>query len=997
MDAQLEKWENVLAISDQLRNYHPDDDNREFMELRARYALRSKAEDQDDEIKYVTEIEQSLSKLAEKYPDKVQIPLFMAQVQRNLGRVDRAREILYSALKCTDKLPAEMELVRLDQIEHKYDKAIEKSRKLCAEYPDKVEPRLLLAECRDIADHYSEARIILEMTMNEFPHADDQKIIGQRLAAMAMKHGEREYAIQRLEEVIAKSKEDMDVRRYLLCQPEIYNSSGKAQKLINEMRQVEGESGLRWRFSQAWLWMMEQDWRQYRDQILEDLNRCVEADPQWADPLILLGQFHERIGDMPSAETFYRRALANDPAAGEVWDRLADIYEKQNRMADLRSLLDQIPANAPDRYLKRACLAAKTGDAALAIDELKHQLEVDAKNLDACLMLAKLTCEKTKDVTAAFQILDMAEKMTTDQHAILSVRCDLLRSCEKYDDARQLLSRAVEKNKDYKTVLLRAKFLEDIGDLAEAEKDLQRLHQYDRDGQSYERLGQFYVDHQRLDDALRAFETGGERFPDNLRLKRRWMKGLFLTGRTADKKKAVSLLDEMEKKYPDDADILYVRGLVFLDSGKPDAEENARKIFERVINRNPTMIDAQLKLIALSLKNKNYAKARETAIMAQAANPGSSQLILARAQIERLSGNYENAYEMASAVVSDEPKNIDAIRIQAETAIESRDPEQLTKASALAENTLKSMPDNETIQIVYSQILRSQNRVKEAISYLESCHDPKNIQKMSLPVSLTLAELYRLDGRYAPAGELLHHADKISPMNSAVVRERIYLLTSQREYLSLVQYIGKYRKQKTVDPQMVILASSLLAETGEESCIRYAVEYLEEISILHPEIIDAKLQLAWMDFQRKNYDRSQQLYRDVLKSQPSNIQAINNLAWILAMERRDYSSAMTLINRAVDLMPENPDLRDTRADIFMAAGQMVSARNDYARCVQLSPPDSKIQAKYLLKLARVTAKLGDSQQTQDSILQAKSIDRRLKVFTENERQEMDEVMTLHAK
>jgi predicted TPR repeat methyltransferase len=115
------------------------------------------------------------------------------------------------------------------------------------------------------------------------------------------------------------------------------------------------------------------------------------------------------------------------------------------------------------------------------------------------------------------------------------------------------------------------------------------------------------------------------------------------------------------------------------------------------------------------------------------------------------------------------------------------------------------------------------------------------------------------------------------------------------------------------------------------------------------------------------------------------------------MERRDYSSAMTLINRAVDLMPENPDLRDTRADIFMAAGQMVSARNDYARCVQLSPPDSKIQAKYLLKLARVTAKLGDSQQTQDSILQAKSIDRRLKVFTENERQEMDEVMTLHAK
>jgi tetratricopeptide (TPR) repeat protein len=997
MYAQLEKWEKVLSIADKLREVHPEDDNREFMVLRARYALSLKSAEQIGREKELAEIENALIRLSEKYPNKVQIPLFQAEIKRSLNLQEQAREILYAALRCSDKLPVEIELVHLDLNENKYEKAIDLCRKLCDEYPDKIEPRIMLAESLEQAKQYPEARRILERAMSEFSSISDQKKIVQRLAGMAIAHNERNIAIQCLEDIAEKAKDDIDIRQYLVCQPEIYSHPLKSQKMIEEMQTTEGESGLRWRVSQAYLWMTNKDWRQYRDRIIENLNRCVDADQEWADPLVLLGQLYERLGDMTSAETFYHRAIANNSSLYEVWERLLVLYEHNNRMTDMRELLNKLPQNFPDRYIKRACFAARSGDIDIAIDELKRQISLDAKNIDAYLMLADLIFKKTHDPKEAFKILDIAEKNTDKYREFMSVRCDLLRKCGKNDEVRQLLNRAVEKYNDYDTILLRAKFMEDLGESAEVEKDYQRLQHYDTDGRSYEQLGQYYADHKRFTEALQAFEEGSVKFPNNMRLKRRMMKGLFLTGRKADKEKAIKLLNSMEKQFPNDADILYVRGLVFLDSGTPDSEINAKRMFEKAIDRDPSIIDAHLKLIAIAIKNKNMTKARELVISALAENPGNVPLMLTRAQIERLSGNYSSAYEMASLVVNDNPQNIAAIRIQIESAVESEDPARISKAEELVEKTMKAMPDNEEIRMIYVKLLQSQKRIKEAIRFIESYYSHENISKMSLPICLTLSELYRLDNNIALASELLHYADRISPMHSSIVRERIQLLASQHEYLSLVRYLGKYRHEKTCDPQIMILAASILADTRVEPYVRYAGEYLEEITKKYPNLIDAKLQYAWLMFQRKEYERSEQLYRDILVSEPVNVQAMNNLAWILAMVRNDYPSATEMINHAVDIMPENVDLRDTRADILMAAGQLSDARKDYIRCVQLSPPDSKMQARYLLKLARTTAKLGDLQQTQQTIEQAKSIDHRLQVFTEPEREELNELMRQNTK
>ena len=991
---RMAQWEQVLTLSGRLQAYKPNDDTLSLLILRARYEILSHSP-QKMKVGELDKIEQGLLVLARKYPENEEIPIVQAQIKIQEKQLGQARTLLTDALgRCKNIMSVELELVRLDQTENNFSEAIKRCRKVCDRYADKLDPWLTLAECQQKNSELMAAQTTLEDSLHHLTALADRCAIEYRLAELEVALGHQSQALARLQKKATGDKDDIQSRMYLLCQPEIYQDQAHAQSLIDEIHAVEGDAGLRWRLFQALLELAQKNWRNSRDRISENLTRCIEADPRWAEPYVLMGQLHERLGDFAAAESCYRRALGNDPTKINVIDHLVAYYEKQDRLSDARDLMNQLPDDEPDRHLKRARFALRIGDSPLALDELREQIKADPKNTEAYVLLAETIYTKTKNSDSAFRTLDEAESRVENKQAILSARCDLLREEGRIEQARQLLNQAVAKNENYDTLLLRAKFLDSLGLSAQAEQDYRRLLACDQNSHAYEQLGQFYADHRRFLEALSAWEIGVQKYPDNKDLKRRWMKGLLLTGRPEDRKKALAVLGEQEQKYPDDTELQYVRGLVFLDENTPASDEKARLLFQRVVENDPSMIDAHMKLIALAMKNKNYPQARDLTLMAQAANPDNIPLLLTRAHIERIMGNYANAVEMTGLVLKENPQNIDALEILVEAAVESGDTHLQADAADRINTVLKTLPDNEQLQILKSQLLRSQNRITEAIANLEA-YLASGKGKNDLQVYLVLAELYRLDGKLSPAGAMLQKAAGLAPDSPGVLREELYQLKAKKEYGALVTRIDGYRYKKEVDPYILILASSILSESDAPEPRRTARELLEKIIQRYPQLIDAQLQLAWMNYEQKNYDQAERLYRHILETETTNIQAINNLAWILAMIRQDYPAALTLMNRGVELMPEVPDLRDTRAEILVAAGQLKEARSDYARCITLSPPDSPARARFLLKLAKVTARLGDSRETHDSIQQARSIDLRLNVFTAGERNEMEQIFNLH--
>jgi tetratricopeptide (TPR) repeat protein len=110
---------------------------------------------------------------------------------------------------------------------------------------------------------------------------------------------------------------------------------------------------------------------------------------------------------------------------------------------------------------------------------------------------------------------------------------------------------------------------------------------------------------------------------------------------------------------------------------------------------------------------------------------------------------------------------------------------------------------------------------------------------------------------------------------------------------------------------------------------------------------DLMTKLAIVRIQQGRFDESEALNRRVLAGAPQSIEALNNLAWTLALrEPNQAAEALVLIDRAFALAGENRTLRDTRAVAAIRAGRSAEAVREL-EAMRQSAPDLPVTALHL--------------------------------------------------
>src|SRR5207244_4978990 len=105
-------------------------------------------------------------------------------------------------------------------------------------------------------------------------------------------------------------------------------------------------------------------------------------------------------------------------------------------------------------------------------------------------------------------------------------------------------------------------------------------------------------------------------------------------------------------------------------------------------------------------------------------------------------------------------------------------------------------------------------------------------------------------------------------------------------------------------------------------------KHLQAALLKKPESNALRMHLADLYDKRGQYDKAADIYRAVLKTEPNNVVALNNLAWLLAHRSGEADQALAYIDKAVQGIGRRADLLDTRGVVHLARKDPAKALAD---------------------------------------------------------------------
>jgi tetratricopeptide (TPR) repeat protein len=88
---------------------------------------------------------------------------------------------------------------------------------------------------------------------------------------------------------------------------------------------------------------------------------------------------------------------------------------------------------------------------------------------------------------------------------------------------------------------------------------------------------------------------------------------------------------------------------------------------------------------------------------------------------------------------------------------------------------------------------------------------------------------------------------------------------------------------------------------------------------------------------RGRQQEAEEVYREILRQDPGDFLALNNLATILALQGEELTAALDYINLAIENQGEQPALLDSRAVVRLAAGRAEEALADLGKVLAVDP------------------------------------------------------------
>lgn len=439
---------------------------------------------------------------------------------------------------------------------------------------------------------------------------------------------------------------------------------------------------------------------------------------------------------------------------------------------------------------------------------------------------------------------------------------------------------------------------------------------------------------------------------------------------------ALAAIDALEKKQPDKPVAANLRGRILLVQGD---RAGAVKAFERALEIQPSFFPAAAALAQLALADKRPQDAQAIVDKVLAADPRNSQALIASAALKARAGaqreeivamfaraiqqvpadpaprlalvNYQlankdvkaalEAAQQAAAALPENPAVLDALgRAQAASGDTNQAVASFNKLAQLLPNSPAPFLRLADVQWAAKNQEAAVQALKRALGI-----DPDNLQAQRALVDAHIAA-----SKPAEALAVAREIQKRRPKQDVGYLIEGGIEASQRRW---EQALAVYRKGLQAVPDSTELATrthvALTASKQEAEAERHIAAWLKA----HPKDAGFQFYLGDLALARRDLPAAEARYREVLKLQPNNGLALNNVAWLMAMAKKPGAVAMA--EKAAELLPDRPVIMDTLALALAAEGQPAKGVEVMRKALAIDDKNPLLR----LNLAKLLIQSGD--------------------------------------
>ncbi len=390
------------------------------------------------------------------------------------------------------------------------------------------------------------------------------------------------------------------------------------------------------------------------------------------------------------------------------------------------------------------------------------------------------------------------------------------------------------------------------------------------------------------------------------------------------------VLDELSKQHKDNAEIYFIQSLMALQ--KKDKNLAETKI-QQTLRLKPDWEKAVILQAQIAVFGGDFNKAKLLLSDASDKYPNNSKINRMLAQILIKTGGYKEAIELYKKIILADPKDFESQFAEGLVHLQLDQDQQ-------AEDVFKKMleqPDWRYQACFYlGKLEEKQGNEKKALSWFDQVTEGP----FAFDASVSAISLLQKEKHLEEAGS------RLSLLQMKFPRQKLQLVLVQAEL---------YNQQKKYDEAISALSNALTDFPNQKELLYTRALILERINKLDLAEIDLKKILAIdpNNFEALNalgytllnnsgrYVEAEKLLQKALDLEPNEAVIIDSFGW-LQFKLGHLDQALKYLQQAYERQPEN-EIAAHLAEVLWVIGRKDEARTVFERAIKGSPDDEYLQ------------------------------------------------------